>query len=90
MNASQLKELIENKSVSDEDVTNALREYMADRYDEGGVLRPINEVELKEVGDLGVLTKRLRPRVMEKLRKNFLFRTQRILSGVSEIKGKLK
>ncbi len=74
METQNIKKLIENKAISDEDVLKALKEYLADKFDEKGEIIPPNENDLKAMEDLNILVTRLRPKVMEQFRQDFLKR----------------
>lgn len=72
MAEQEIKDIIQNRSVSDEDVFHAIKAYTADRYDDEGELLPVTEEEAAAMDDVRVLLQALRPQVMEWFRSDFL------------------
>ena len=68
----KLRKLIENSTISDEDVYYAIREAVADKFDESGNIIPPTIEEQEEIESLGILTEKLRPQVQERLGSDFL------------------
>jgi len=72
MNAQEIKDIIQNMEVSDEEVLHAIKAYTADRYDDAGKLLPETEEDAVAMDDTRVLLQALRPQVMELFRSDFL------------------
>lgn len=70
--ADEIEKLIKDSSVTDEDVLQALKIFTRDKIDEKGELIPPTQDELLETSRLGELTRKLRPRVIERLIQHFL------------------
>lgn len=63
---------IKDKSASDREVCKLLEDYLADKYNGKGNLMPLSKKEIENLVRLGDIAREFRPKVMEKLRKNFI------------------
>ncbi len=68
MKLKELESLIKNKKGPDNEVYKAIKELIADKFDRSGKIIPPGE----KVILLGKLTRKLRPKVMERLRKDIM------------------
>lgn len=81
MEASQIKKLIENKSVSDEDILKVIQEYTADKHDEEGRLIPPTTDELKDIEEVRLFTEKFRPQVAEKFVQEFIEKIDELIAN---------
>ncbi|MBI5421271.1 MAG: DUF3189 family protein [Parcubacteria group bacterium] len=72
MKVQDIKKLIENETIPDEEVLEALKKYTTDTIDEKGELVPSGQDDWKTLEDLYIVTKKLRPGVIEQFRQDFL------------------
>lgn len=72
MTAQEIEDLIQNIGVSDEKVIQAIKEYTADKYDAMGEILPLCMDDLETLERLGALSRKLRPKVIEKFQEEFM------------------
>ncbi len=72
MNANEIKKLILDPSVPDDDVYQAIKKFTADRYTESRKLVPMSKSELREIVELGELARMKRLDVVRRIEKEFL------------------
>lgn len=66
--AEEMKNLINNTTVSNDEVFEALKSYTSDVYDENGKIIPITDEETRDMEEVGELMIHLRPEIMERFR----------------------